>query len=273
MTQKWQKWHKNPHGFQEAYVKDCGGGGDCQFLCVSHAIARLITLSVSQLRRLVGEQILALTDEQFTDYMAAYRAEFAQHPNRHRQRSADGAWDPHRCRTKRELKQAVEAPITTGDGFYFQGDQVTLDLMSGVLGVNFVVFSPDDKYVYQTRATQPTERKRRQSDSDEHKNLCTICLLYIASYKHYQLIGFADHSRSIDTDSTDFYALMDNLHFPKELHVFLTQTLPKEIAYNRQQRQQSKNAKVASSTISEVATATTSSRRFFCKRCLKYHHN
>lgn len=156
-----------------AYAVEAGGGGDCQF----HAVALGLSKSVSApknekldslfMRRLVAMAISKMSKDDFDAVMAAYRAE-------EEVGSTDVSWRPSQVKDVQALKRAVLTPGTT-----FQGDDMTLSMLSRATGISFIVI----------QYPLPLHRKgvalaKAVGDPSEF-DVC-MCLLYTGS--HYQLV-------------------------------------------------------------------------------------
>src|SRR5579871_589050 len=105
----WTKWFPNPWNLQDLCVKDTGGGGQCQFLCIAEAVkprAR-VNLTVAKLRKIAAHELHKMSDEEFNNVLAMYREE-----TKHREFA--GSWNPMKISSKSELADAILRPNQTG---------------------------------------------------------------------------------------------------------------------------------------------------------------
>ena len=113
------------------FVKDCAPDGNCQFRSLEEAIKSdsQIKASHKKLRRMVAEHILTLSDLQFQDILNNYKVE---------KDSGEfyGDWDPNTIKTKRQLALEIKKP-----GFNFEGDNMTLSILSKVLKLDIFIFN------------------------------------------------------------------------------------------------------------------------------------
>jgi len=116
------------------YIKDCAPDGNCQFRSLEEALRVDPTLKMThkQLRQSVAKHILSLSDLEFKDIIDTYRAE---------KDSGEfyGAWDPHSVKTKRQFAIELKKP-----GFHFEGDNLTLSLLSKILNIDIIILNEID---------------------------------------------------------------------------------------------------------------------------------
>src|SRR5581483_4634130 len=160
----WLHW-VNSFDVKGAFFRDCGARGNCQFLVVSRAIQPVLYLTPETLRRLVAKQVENMSDIDFQTLMTTYRQEVIDE-------TFDGMWNPMSCHTRQDFAQAVTRPNLTGNGWEFQGDHLTLDLLAGALNVRIILFCRERHMVV---------------DLSPPDAPSTIFLLY--HNKHYQLLG------------------------------------------------------------------------------------
>ena len=200
MSGHWQTW-THEHGITSLIVRDVGGGGDCQFLVISAALQSAgYDWSVRQLRKLVGKCVLKMTDDDFKKkWLVFYQGE-----------ANDGVfcgrWNPFKCTSKEQLCKAVELPNKTGNGFDFQGDAMTLDLLGPALNVNFIVFHKNRDYAM--------EFVRPECD-----NFILMLFHQSGRYGHYQLLGSPDLDGNV-------VCLFSRRTLPKDVVAYLRRRLP-----------------------------------------------
>lgn len=182
-------------------VKDCGADGDCQTRCIAEVIKPLYNVfDYRDIRRIMAIQCTEMhqvNSDWFKTVMITYRAELED-------KTFHGKWNPRQVETPEQLAAAIEIPLATGNGWHYQGDDITLSLASQALGVDFLVFNAATKTV----TTQLHNRKY------------LACLKYISGQnrsKHYQALGFSDGQ---DSSPVQTIFLSDDL--PSELTRFLT---------------------------------------------------
>ena len=136
---------------------------------MSRALCPKFSYSAAQLRQLVSDQVQRLSDVEFQGLLDTYRREVSN-------REFLGGWDPVRSRSRHDLCRAITLPNRTGNGYDFQGDSVTLDLLSKALHINIAVFHKDRQFRF--CFDHPTFQH-------------TVMVLYHAkgSFAHYQLLG------------------------------------------------------------------------------------
>jgi len=110
------------------YIRNTKPDGNCQF----HAVAEAFKgeFNHRDLRKRIAEYILnELPDQEFKQIVNNYRIEKTHG-------EFVGQWDPFRVKTKTQFVRFLKKT-----GFCFQGDNITLSLMSRVLKTDFVVFN------------------------------------------------------------------------------------------------------------------------------------
>lgn len=148
-------------------VKDCVGDGNCQFRSIEEALKNEMKVSHKKLRQLTAKYITSvLSDEDFKQIIQNYRIE-------RENQEFIGKWDPFAIKTKTQFAREVKK-----DGFHFEGDNITLSLLSKVLETDFVIFS---------QLNSVCNINELSSGNDKF-----IILLYKnidPRYGHYQTIG------------------------------------------------------------------------------------
>ena len=181
----WQRWKDNPLGLAHLYIKDTGAGGNCQFSSIAEAIRPIAKtpLTIADLREIAARQLQRLPEQQFQNMLSSYREEWKRHELK------DG-WNPFQVQTREQLAQAITHPNRNGNGFFFQGDHYTLELLSQALELNIFVLDYQKEYVLECGGNFAR----------------TICLLYHSQppFYHYQLLGLGAPS------SKDIYTVFSN---------------------------------------------------------------
>jgi hypothetical protein len=196
-------WKKLDSEWQEKlmsdafYVKDCLGDGNCQFRSIETALADAgYRMSHEKLRRLIAQYINQMSNDEFLAILQNYRLE-KEHGE------FEGDWNPYQVKSKREFINHV-----TKSGFHFQGDNITLSLLSKAIKIDFVIF--DDNYNI-TNLSNPDDLQDK-----------IVILYYIQMEKggHYMTIG-------IKSPRGKIYTIFNRGAFPQVLdqvldrHTFL----------------------------------------------------
>ena len=153
------------------FVKDCAPDGNCQFRSLEEALKGDTSLKFShkKLRRLIAEHILTISDLEFKEIIENYRIEKENG-------EFYGEWDPNVIKTKRQLSLEIKKP-----GFHFEGDHVTLSLLSKILQIDIIIFNQNSHNITKI----------------ENDNLKFVILNFIQSGNtgHYKTIGFKQDKR------------------------------------------------------------------------------
>lgn len=121
LDSKWQKVLRS----DKFVVKDCKGDGNCQFRSIAQALKEI--LDHEQLRILVYEYMRRMSSSEFNTILDSYKLE-------KQNGEFYGNWDPYKIRNKSELAKMV---LTLGNGY--QGDNITLSILSKVLRTTFII--------------------------------------------------------------------------------------------------------------------------------------
>ncbi len=193
-----KKWGEKL-GSTDFVIKDCKGDGNCQFRSIENAFVNAgIKVSHKRLRSLVANYIQQLDTQDFDFIITSYRLE-KKHGN------FSGGWDPFTTHTKQQLANEI-----LKGGFYFQGDDVTLSLLSKALKTDFVIL--DDSYRILHYTQQHPNNLSNEYNTQQHPNNLSI-ILYYNRYNnsgHYRVVGLADASCKVTT-----------LFRPSQLHPIL----------------------------------------------------
>jgi hypothetical protein len=168
-------------------IKDTIPDGNCQFRAISQAI--LNGTNHRQLRKLIAEYINELPDAEFREIVNHYRIEKTNG-------EFVGKWDPFRVKTKNQLMRHVKK-----SGFHFQGDNITLSLLSKILNIDFIIMTE----------THVTEL------SNTHDK---IIILYY-SHNHYKTIGIKQEGIRKVMTLFERHALPDTLRLLIDKDFFL----------------------------------------------------
>ena len=153
-------------------IKDCGGEGDCLFLCIEEALRDFNKMddenySVEKLRALAASKI---NEQNFTLILETYKAEVETD-------EFDGLWDPFAIKNKKDLQKEM---MVSGESFW--GDHIIIQLLSEALNLNFIILNDENELAHQ-------EYRLQRIGLDLQKNRKTIILSYYSNV-HYQLVGY-----------------------------------------------------------------------------------
>lgn len=160
-TRDWRAW-KNDYDISGAFVTDCGGNGNCQFLSISEGLKPVYHISAPTLRRLVAKEFTEMSASEFESVILSYRLEVEEN-------EFQGGWSPKQCDTPAKLAKEVACT----NGHHYQGDHTTLAFLAKALNVQFIVFCQNIQWCYRENEAAPT----------------SVFLLYHGNSQHYQLLG------------------------------------------------------------------------------------
>lgn len=149
------------------FVKmDCLADGNCQFRSIETALKHAgYKITHKKLRTAISKYIYRLNNQDFAAIINNYREE-------KRNNIFIGNWNPFDINNKRDFINEIKK-----DGFHFQGDNITLSLLTKVLKTDFIIIS-DQQYIIDT-------------SNPDNLNDRIIILEYqpIDNNGHYQTIG------------------------------------------------------------------------------------
>lgn len=150
-------------------IKDCVGDGNCQFRSIESALTNAgYKTNHEKLRKVIGKYIRETSDHQFYEILQSYKLEKLHGDFR-------GAWDPFSVKSRRAF---IKNLTTTGT--HFEGDYITLSLMSKAIGIDFVIFEEANLGIIDL--SDPKNRSER------------VIILHYADYNnnsgHYTTVGF-----------------------------------------------------------------------------------
>jgi hypothetical protein len=184
LDEKWQRKLLSK-SFME---KDCIGDGNCQFRSIETALTDAgYKTTHSNLRRLIARYINKISDKEFHVILQNYRIEKENG-------EFSGGWDPDQVRNKKDFIKTIKQT-----GFYFEGDNITLALLSKAINVDFIVL--DDDYNI-TDLSNPDALSPK------------IIMLYYLRSGHYKTIGIKNKYGNVKT-------IFKREQLPKELDTIL----------------------------------------------------
>ena len=151
---------------------DCGGEGDCLFLCISEAMKEHgePSMDVENLRNLVAYEI---NEDNFNIILETYKLEKEMG-------EFDGLWDPFEIKNIEDLRDQIRTP---GDNFW--GDHILLQLLEKGLNINLIILTTED-LMY-----EENNYKIQPRGSQLNPDYLTIIVSYCFS-SHFQLVGYFD---------------------------------------------------------------------------------
>ena len=113
-------------------VKDCIPDGNCQFRSLEEALKKTtLKMSHKKLRILIANYILTISDARYKEILDTYLSEKQNN-------EFIGKWNPTKIKTRKQFINEIKK-----SGFNFQGDNLTLVLLSEVLKIDFLIFNAD----------------------------------------------------------------------------------------------------------------------------------
>lgn len=161
-------------GSQDFMVKNCLGDGNCQFRSIEGALINAgYKTTHEKLRKHLAKYIQSVDNKMFIDIIKTYRIE---------KQSGEfiGNWDPMAIKNKRDFIKIIKLP-----GFDFQGDFITLELLSRVIKIDIIIFTSDLDII-------------NLSDPENLQNKILI-LYYDKNGSHYKTIGLKKSEDNIQT--------------------------------------------------------------------------
>ena len=143
-------------------MKNCLSDGNCQFRSIETALTNSgYKTNHKHLRNIIAKYITKIENSEFFNIIQNYRIE-KQHGE------FVGDWDPFLIKNKSDFIKQIKQT-----GFHFQGDYITLSLISKAIKIDIVIFNDD--YTI-TDLSNPEDLQQK------------IIILFYDS-KHYQTIG------------------------------------------------------------------------------------
>ena len=150
-------------------IKDVNPDGNCQFRSISQAIG----ISHIILRKLVARYILSVSSDEFDHIITIYREE---------KRCGEflGHWNPDKTRNRKELADEISKT-----GFHFQGDYITLSIISKILKLDFIVLKT---------AVHPGSalgnRHLEKIETPGNQRFAILDFVMIGNSGHYRTVGY-----------------------------------------------------------------------------------
>lgn len=163
------------------FIKNCLADGNCQFRSIETALSNVgYKLDHKKLRNIIVKYINNLDNKIFFNIIQNYRIEKDNG-------EFIGNWDPYTIRNKRNFINEIKK-----EGFHFQGDHTTLNLISNALNIHFIILTSDYHII----------NLSKQDDLYNQIKPHKLIILYYNkidnNYGHYQTIGFKS-KRKVET--------------------------------------------------------------------------
>lgn len=168
-----EKW-TSKLGSPNFMIKNCLGDGNCQFRSIETALTQGgYRATHKKLRRLLAKYILSIDNKVFIDIIKTYQIE-------KQNGEFVGNWDPMTIKQKKDFIKIIKRP-----GFDFQGDFISLELISRAIGIDIIIFTNDLDII-------------NLSDPDNLQNKIII-LYYDKDGQHYKTIGLKKKQDKFET--------------------------------------------------------------------------
>jgi hypothetical protein len=147
-------------------MQNCEGDGNCQFRSITNALKSIKkTWTHDKLRKSLSKHVNSLSTHEFENIINSYRLEKDTG-------TFQGMWDPYSIKTKRQLAKEISI-----SGFNFQGDNISLALLSKALNIDIYLFTDSYSII----------------DLSGDRKYDTFIILYYEQSDnsgHYQTIGY-----------------------------------------------------------------------------------
>ena len=175
-------------------IKNCLGDGNCQFRSIETALSNAgCKTDHERLRKSLVKYINSLDNKDFFDIIQLYRIE-------KQNGEFVGDWDPFSIKNKRQFNNELKKP-----GFNFQGDHITLSLVSKALGLDIILL---DNYFNITDLSNPDQLQPK-----------VIVLYYDNKGLNFSGQGTSGHYQTIGiiTKRKKVYTMFKRSELPEEI--------------------------------------------------------
>lgn len=170
----WRKRLKSENSKNSLWgVLDCGGDGDCLFLCLEEAFKNFYSpenedFSAENIRNYAANQI---NKNNFDLILTTYRLE---------EETGEflGEWEPSKIKNIEELQNEIRKP-----GNSFWGDHTIIQLLEQALNINIILLNSENEFFENLKYKIQSRGNKFYSDRR------TIILYYYLNC-HFQLIGY-----------------------------------------------------------------------------------
>ena len=171
---------------------DALGDGNCQFNSIEIALSNCSKNKFTQqkIRNIIAKYIKEMSQVEFNEILNNYKIEKQNGEFR-------GNWDPFKIKNKQNFIKELKT-----SGFNFEGDNVTLALLSKAISIDFLIFTSDYNII-----------SLINPDNLQNK---LIILYYDTSLKHYSTIALKEKK---------ILTCFDTKNLPKEIKILLDRNL------------------------------------------------
>lgn len=152
------------------YKINCIGDGNCQFRAIATALLDFNDISRKMthmdIREVIAKYVRKLNIIDFRNILDLYKIEYNNKEFR-------GEWNPLKIKTKKEFVTNL-----LNGGFHFEGDNITLSILSNALGIDFIILDNDNMNIIDL-------------SNKDRKHKYIVILLY--GDNHYQTVGYKYH--------------------------------------------------------------------------------
>lgn len=171
-------------------IKNCLGDGNCQFRSIETALTNSgYKTNHKHLRNIIAKYINKIENPEFFKLVQNYRIEKQNN-------EFVGDWDPFQIKNKKDFIKQIKQV-----GFHFQGDNITLSLISKAINIDILLFNSD--YTI--------------TDLSNPDNLQPKLIILYYDNGHYQTIGI---KKRVNVQS-----IFQRSHLPKELEIIMDKLL------------------------------------------------
>lgn len=146
-------------------VTDVKPDGNCQFRAISNAVG----VSHRILRKAVAKYILSIPIEEFRHIISIYREE-------KKYKEFVGQWNPDTIKNRKELSFEISK-----NGFNFQGDYITLSILSKILRMDFIIIKT---------FSIPTNNYLEKIETPGNQRFIILDLNVFGNSGHYKTVGY-----------------------------------------------------------------------------------
>lgn len=176
-------------------IKNCLGDGNCQFRSIETALSNAgCKTDHERLRKSLVKYINSLDNKDFFDIIQLYRIE-------KQNGEFVGDWDPFSITNKRQFNNELKKP-----GFNFQGDHITLSLVSKALGLDIILL---DNYFNITDLSNPDQLQPKVIVL-YYDNKGSLNVSGQGTSGHYQTIGIITKRKKV-------YTMFKRSELPEEI--------------------------------------------------------
>ena len=128
----WRYWKDGEKHFSHILHRECGTEGNCQMLSLVEVLKPLRTVTHHKLRSLAASECLKLSTQEYNMWMHRYQEKYDSG-------EMEIMWNPGDIVSRTQLAEQIERPLTSGNGYDFEGDAFTLYLLSKNLAIKIFV--------------------------------------------------------------------------------------------------------------------------------------